>query len=314
MWKSTLPCAPSRVLSLAVRSKGPTAVPAAFYPRNNILDRNAWRPGVPMHIARQTEKFLSDLGVAPNQPVVALVINEGVHYGETWLHRETDLDPTLRVLTFDPGTFIDTVRLLIDAGQVVVRLGRHSAARIDISDPSFIDYAHHPLRSDALDIGLAARARLTLSTQTGPDSVALAFGRPVTYFDVARLKYAFFDVSSVHWQPAVLVDSRGEKLSLSRQLSTGVLALKSPEDFARRGIRVLRSDPVEYAHVAREGLAIASGFDLLRGVDAELQERARAIIDRAIDSGAVERRGRPTALVSPRFLRMNPWWLEDSGG
>ena len=71
---------------------------------------------------------------------------------------------------------------------------------------------------------------------------------------------------------------------------------------------------MEYAHVAREGLAIASGFDLLRGADAELQERARAIIDRAIDSGAVERRGRPTALVSPRFLRMNPWWLEDSGG
>jgi hypothetical protein len=155
---------------------------------------------------------------------------------------------------------------------------------------------------------------LILSTQTGPDSVALAFGRPVTYFDVARLKYAFFDVASVHWQPAVLINSHGEKLSLSRQLADGVLALKTPDDFARRGIRVLRSEPAEYVHVAREGLAIASGSNLLRGEDAELQARARAIIGRATASGAIERRGRPSAIVSPRFLRMNPWWLEDSDG
>jgi putative glycosyltransferase (TIGR04372 family) len=267
-----------------------------------------------LHVARQTENFLSHLGVSPNQPVVALVINEGVHYGEDWMHQETALDPTLRLLTFDPGAFTETVRSLIDAGQVVVRLGRHSVARIEVSDPSFIDYAHHPLRCDALDIGLAARARLVLSTQTGPDSVALAFGRPVTYFDVARLKYAFFDVASVHWQPAVLVNSREEKLSLSRQISEGILTLKTPEDFARRGIRVLRSDPAEYVHIAHEGLSISSGFDLLHDEDAELQERARAIIGRGIASGAFELRGRPTAVVSPRFLRMNPWWLEDAGG
>ena len=313
-WKRELPCAPSRVLSLAVRPKGPTARPAAFYPPDNLLDRNTWRPSVPLHIARRTEEFLSDLGVSPNRPIVALVINEGVHYGDSWILRETELDPALRLLTFDPGAFAETVRSLIEDGQVVVRLGRHSAARIEVSDPSFIDYAHHPLRCDALDVGLAARARLILSTQTGPDSVALAFGRPVTYFDVARLKYAFFDVASVHWQPAVLINSHGEKLSLSRQLADGVLALKTPDDFARRGIRVLRSEPAEYVHVAREGLAIASGSNLLRGEDAELQARARAIIGRATASGAIERRGRPSAIVSPRFLRMNPWWLEDSDG
>jgi putative glycosyltransferase (TIGR04372 family) len=230
------------------------------------------------------------------------------------MHRETILDPRLRLHTFDPAAFTDAAKSLLNDGYAVVRLGRHSAIRMEISDRSFIDYAHHPLRCDALDIGLVSRARLVLSTQTGPDAVALAFGRPVTYFDVARLKYAFFDVSTVHWQPAVLLSPEGERISLSRQLSDGLLALKTPEDFAQRGIRVLRSNPAEYVHVAREGLAISARTYLFSREDAELQERARAVIGRAITSGAIEFRGRPTAIISPRFLRMNPWWIGEAGG
>jgi putative glycosyltransferase (TIGR04372 family) len=173
----------------------------------------------------------------------------------------------------------------------------------------FVDYAHDERRCDALDIGLAAFAAHVVSTQTGPDAVALAFGRTVTYVDVARLRYGFFDVQSVHWQPATLIDKSDEKLSLQRQLSLGVAGFKTPDDFAREGIRVLRSGPDEYAAVAIEGIDASLGAMSLSDEDVELQNKARVLIAQGVRDGVLPNRGDATALISPRFLRSNPWWL-----
>jgi hypothetical protein len=71
-----------------------------------------------------------------------------------------------------------------------------------------------------------------ISTQSGPDAVALMFGVPVAYVDVARLKYCFYDVSTVYWQPAVLQASGGERLGLRDLLAPEYYELKTPEDFA----------------------------------------------------------------------------------
>ena len=77
----------------------------------------------------------------------------------------------------NPHTYQDAIDFIIHEGGWVFRMGDPSMTPL-LDIPQLIDYAHHPLRSDWLDIFLAATSRFCIGTSSGFSRVASLFGVP----------------------------------------------------------------------------------------------------------------------------------------
>jgi putative glycosyltransferase (TIGR04372 family) len=312
LWHRELKIFPRHLLGLAISTHGPHLLPTTIYGARNVLDQDPWRPRLTAKDRDVGRRFLLDHGWDGVRPLIGIVVNEGLHYGKSWLSHETEIAPNLRVLTFRVHEFEPVISEMVRRGFTVVRLGAPPATPLAIAGSGVIDYATTGPRNAALDVILPGLMTTVISTQSGPDAVALMFGVPVAYVDVARLKYCFYDVSTVYWQPAVLQASGGERLGLRDLLAPEYYELKTPEDFASRGISVHRASPADRISAALEGIEFGSGAIKLDDRDREMQEVVRGEFARAKERGVLGERGAATGTLSPDFLRKNgDWFLRD---
>ena len=127
-------------------------------------------------------------------------------------------------------------------------MGAGSAAMFGDGHPHVIDYANSNLRSEFLDIYIAATCSFAISTQTGPDAVCLAFRRSVCYIDVTRFSQFFFGTKLAWWNPAELWQG-DSRLTLRDILRGPVFWIKDPNDFIREGIKQVRSSAERIDHL-----------------------------------------------------------------
>ena len=187
---------------------------------------------------------LRAIGIDPNKPYACLVVRDGGYYASLG-EKESD---GYSFLNFDISTFEQAALSLVQRGYQVVRMGAGSAATFGAGHPSVIDYANSNLRSEFLDIYIAATCSFAVSTQTGPDAVCLAFRRPVCYIDVTRYSQFFFGTKLAWWNPAELWQG-DSRLTLRDILRGPIFWIKDPNDFIRQGIRQVRSSAERIDHL-----------------------------------------------------------------
>ena len=187
---------------------------------------------------------LRAIGVNPDKPYACLVVRDGGYYASLG-EKESD---GYSFLNFDISTFEQAALSLVQRGYQVVRMGAGSAATFGAGHQSVIDYANSNLRSEFLDIYIAATCSFAISTQTGPDAVCLAFRRPVCYIDVTRFSQFFFGTKLAWWNPAELWQGDSQ-LTLRDVLRGPVFWIKDPNDFIREGIRQVRSSAERIDHL-----------------------------------------------------------------
>ena len=196
---------------------------------------------------------LRAIGVNPDKPYACLVVRDGGYYASLG-EKESD---GYSFLNFDISTFEQAALSLVQRGYQVVRMGAGSAATFGAGHPSVIDYANSNLRSEFLDIYIAATCSFAVSTQTGPDAVCLAFRRPVCYIDVTRYSQFFFGTKLAWWNPAELWQG-DSRLTLQDILRGPVFWIKDPNDFIREGIRQVRSSAEKIDHLV---MSFADAFE-----------------------------------------------------
>ena len=196
---------------------------------------------------------LRAIGVNPDKPYACLVVRDGGYYASLG-EKESD---GYSFLNFDISTFEQAALSLVQRGYQVVRMGAGSAATCGAGHPSVIDYANSNLRSEFLDIYIAATCSFAVSTQTGPDAVCLAFRRPVCYIDVTRYSQFFFGTKLAWWNPAELWQG-DSRLTLQDILRGPVFWIKDPNDFIREGIRQVRSSAEKIDHLV---MSFADAFE-----------------------------------------------------
>jgi len=118
------------------------------------------------------ERWLSDAGLEPGAPMVAL------HMREAGYVHDAGSAPYGRYRAVDPERFRPAVDWLLDAGYAVFRLGGQDSSPFPHSSERFFDLAHDPRAEDFLDIFLMASCTFSLNCQSGPEALARAFGRP----------------------------------------------------------------------------------------------------------------------------------------
>jgi len=275
-----------------------------FYPVQNCLDLSPCHLSFSLAEQSEGEAGLRKLGIPVGEKFICLVVNDGSHYGKHWVDYETELDRGLRVLTFPINDFVLAAETLAESGYWVVRMGASAHEKLVPVHHRVIDYANSRLRNSFLDIYLAANCIFTFSTQTGPDSVSLAFRKNVTYVDVARYKYFFYDVKFAHWVPARLFSMEmNRSLSLSEIFEFGIAQFKTPDEFARAGLTVLRSTPTELMEYALEAVSRHEGRLQLSPSDLALQNRFVGTFESNTHLFGMSQRGSHSSLVSPNFLR-----------
>ena len=196
---------------------------------------------------------LRAIGIDPDKPYACLVVRDGGYYASLG-EKESD---GYSFLNFDISTFEQAATSLVQRGYQVIRMGAGSATTFGAGHPRVIDYANSNLRSEFLDIYIAATCSFAVSTQTGPDAVCLAFRRPVCYIDVTRYSQFFFGTKLAWWNPAELWQG-DSRLTLQDILRGPVFWIKDPNDFIREGIRQVRSSAEKIDHLV---MSFADAFE-----------------------------------------------------
>ena len=246
---------------------------------------------------------LRAIGIDPDKPYACLVVRDGGYYASLG-EKESD---GYSFLNFDISTFEQAALSLVQRGYQVVRMGAGSAATFGAGHPSVIDYANSNLRSEFLDIYIAATCSFAVSTQTGPDAVCLAFRRPVCYIDVTRYSQFFFGTKLAWWNPAELWQG-DSRLTLRDILRGPIFWIKDPNDFIREGIRQVRSSAERIDHLV---MSFVNSFenDLHQISSEDIATRTvQKVIEDHIGTAGRQQFGCITAVLNPGFVRQGGDW------
>ena len=247
---------------------------------------------------------LRAIGVNPDKPYACLVVRDGGYYASLG-EKESD---GYSFLNFDISTFEQAALSLVQRGYQVIRMGAGSAATFGAGHPSVIDYANSNLRSEFLDIYIAATCSFAVSTQTGPDAVCLAFRRPVCYIDVTRYSQFFFGTKLAWWNPTELWQG-DSRLTLRDILRGPIFWIKDPNDFIREGIRQVRSSAERIDHLV---MSFVNAFEngMTQSTDqAKFSERVQAYISTLTGERSRVAFGKIYAVVNSTFINDYGHWF-----
>ena len=242
---------------------------------------------------------LRAIGVDPEKPYACLVVRDGGYYASMG-EKESD---GYSFLNFDISTFEQAALSLVQRGYQVIRMGAGSAQSFGAGHPHVVDYANSNLRSEFLDIYIAATCNFAVSTQTGPDAVCLAFRRPVCYIDVTRYSQFFFGTKLAWVNPAELW--QGNRQLTPRGIFRGpVFWIKDPNDFIREGIKQVRSNSERINHLV---VSFVGAIEVDANLSSEIDEDIKAVqiaISRESGARGKSEFGEITAVINPGFVAL----------
>ncbi|AXX16260.1 TIGR04372 family glycosyltransferase [Leptospira borgpetersenii] len=85
------------------------------------------------------------------------------------------------------NTYLSSVKLLVEMGYWVFRMGKVANERLDYNHERFVDYPFSRDQNDLLDVWLMAHSHFVISTGTGLDAVADIYRRPTLYLNLIPL-------------------------------------------------------------------------------------------------------------------------------
>jgi putative glycosyltransferase (TIGR04372 family) len=271
----------------------------------NRLDRQPRQCPQPADFTKWELESLESVGFDPRRPYVAIVVRDSSHYA---LRGETE-NPNYSVFNADLSTFVDASRYLVSKEIQVIRLGGPSHQHFPSSSGCF-DYANSEVRTPELDVKLAMFCKFAVSTQTGPDAVALLGRRPVLYVDVLRFSQFFFGTRLATWCPMRIRDSDSQEFwSLGRLCTSDLIMAKSPDSFNRVGTEFVRSDPTHIREYVADFLdELSSPADSKTWVT---RHRVNAKVQSAMGAAGRHKFGEIVAPVSRHWLEsQGAWWLQ----
>lgn len=128
------------------------------------------------------ESDLKKFGIPKNSWYVTFHIREQNSFSYKTKKNKGDFFEKFR--NADPNSYIPAIKLITDSGGWVFRMGDKSMKQLP-KLPNVIDYAHHELKSDFLDIFLGATSKFSVVSDSGFHIIPYLFGVPILYNNTA---------------------------------------------------------------------------------------------------------------------------------
>ena len=304
LWKQHVRLSPGKAVGALVRAGEITPryalaqAPMSIFGPANVLDR------VNSFLAEQVRRINSDvltaLGIPANGKFVCLSIRDGSYYAATGMSESAGY----QLINFDAKVFLEACEYLVAEGFTVVRVGTPTSNPMP-EMKGVIDYANSPFRSELNDLVLMRECSFVVSTQTGPDALALALRKRVLYIDTLVLSQFFFGTKMATWNPRkFLAHSSAKPLTLDELLQSEFSWMKAPDDFLESKFVFERSSSGEVVNL------VTSFVDEWRGLVINDLVKVRAEVNyrmtTAFGAKGQQRWGDVAA-------QLNGWWLRQHG-
>lgn len=173
-------------------------------------------------------------------------------------------------------------------GGWVIRIGEATTKPLQ-SMSRTIDYAHHPMKSDRLDVILCAEARFILGNSSGIALVGSAFGVPCAIANMIPTSDLWFNASDISIPKLLWSQRLGRHLRFDEAMASPIVEYRYAKLYREAGIRVDENSAEDIRDLVTEMLDRLEGrFEQLDG-DAALARRFRSLLPEgryAFDSSA----------------------------
>ena len=240
---------------------------------------------LPEHVQEAGERALLELGVPEGVWFVCVHNREGGYSpgDEDWhSYRNCSIE-----------SYVTAMKEIVDAGGWCIRIGDPSMAPLPAMQHA-IDYAHHSIRSDWLDLYLLAHCRFFLGNTSGPFLVASIFNRPVVLANMtpigATLPYGHRDLGIPK-----LIQHEGPagNMSFSDMLESPSSTYQFSAQFAKDGLVVVDNSSDEVRELALEMIQTPGDEAVRMEDDDELQGKFKSLMrPHHISYGSESRVGR----------------------
>ncbi len=195
--------------------------------------------------------------------------------------RADGYSPTDELAHFNRNCDIDTYHLAMEAivarGGWCVRVGDPSMKKMTPMT-NVVDYAHHPLRADWMDLFLCARCRFFLGSASGINEMASVFGVPMVAANYMALSTVLPVGKNGVGIPKLLWSTKEQRLLTFPEILASPLGKRqiAHEDWA--GLEVIENTPEDILGLALEQLEIMEGQSAYTAIDQDLQARFMALM------------------------------------
>jgi putative glycosyltransferase (TIGR04372 family) len=145
------------------------------------------------------------------------------------------------------------IKEITDRGGLVVRMGDPSMTRL-FPKLGVIDYAHHALKSDRLDVILCAKAKFFLGCTSGLAFLSMVFGVPIAHANmipIETLGIRYCDLSI----PKLLINNvNNEYLNFSEIFRSKLAGYFYTNQYKEANITYLENTPDEILNLTKEML------------------------------------------------------------
>jgi putative glycosyltransferase (TIGR04372 family) len=199
---------------------------------------------------------LRELGIPDDAPICCLIVRDDGYWSN---EDQYNLSGEPRNRSIDE--FELSAKVIAEDGYWVFRMGERVKGALRVDHPRVFDYGNSALQSKEMDIYLLSRCSFAFSSLTGPAAVALAFRRPVFYFDVTLIMQCFHGSKLISWNPSNFVEvETGRVLGLEEIFNRGIAWFRTAQDFRSAGIKINNHNHATLAIFARDAIRFSHDF------------------------------------------------------
>ena len=167
---------------------------------------------------------------------------------------ETTKNSTQGFRNSNPINYVKAIKRIINSGGWVFRMGDPSMTPMP-KIKGLIDYAHSPLKSEIMDVFLAATSKFCLGTSSGYFRLPRYFGVPVIFSNCANpMNYYSLKKKDLYLPRLIKKKINNENIKISEMMSTPISLYQYKHQFNNAGLYWVENSPEEIDFAVEEML------------------------------------------------------------
>ena len=239
------------------------------------------------------KKILENIGVTKDSWFVTLHVREPGFRGESL--KNTDFWRNSNI-----NNYINTIKYITNSGGWVFRMGDKSMSKLP-EMKNVIDYAHHEIKSEFMDVYLGAKCKFCIGSPSGYYHIPMIFSKPILFPNSPQFIEYFGLRNNDMYLPKKLYYSDSKKIiSISEFSNSPISILTSNNNFNNSNIFVQENSSDEIKEATIEMLKS------LNSKNEDLTKKQIVFKDKVIKNSSLYGKNIvPKAKISSYFIEKN---------
>lgn len=244
---------------------------AMYIPQQAVWGDRAPVVQIPNEWKQKGKEALAALGLPANAQYACIHARTGGYSpGDENCHymRNTDIQD-----------YIPSINYLREQGLWVIRMGNETMPKLQ-DQPMVIDYAHHPLKADWLDLYIGANCSLFLTDASGCGVIGSIFQRPIGFVNGSLpFQYAMTGGKNVIGIPKLMRHKNtGELVKFSEIFSSNLCHFRLSDEIQSSCVELVSDSSDDILEVTKEVYQRNMGSMIYTETDNRRQERMRQML------------------------------------